>query len=47
MLLGCKPIDGSSSTYSSPVALLRRVRLSYTRCSSPVDSVREARPSER
>ena len=44
---GCNPIDGSSSTYSTPVVRLRTARASCMRCLSPVESVEEARSRER
>ena len=47
MLDGCSPMDGSSSTYSTPVVRLRTARASCTRCRSPVDSVALARSSAR
>ena len=42
-LLGCSPTDGSSSTYSMPVVLVRTVEVSSIRCRSPVDSESPAR----
>ena len=39
MLAGCRPMDGSSSTYSTPVVRLRTARASCIRCRSPVDRV--------
>ena len=47
MLDGCRPMDGSSSTYSTPVVRLRTARASCTRWRSPVDSVEPARSSAR
>ena len=47
MLEGCRPMDGSSSTYSTPVVRLRTARASCTRWRSPVDSVEPARSSAR
>ena len=44
---GCRPIDGSSSTYIAPVSSLRTARASWMRCRSPVDSVLPARSSVR
>lgn len=43
----CKPIGGSSITYSTPVVRLRTERASCTRWRSPVESVDPARSSER
>ena len=45
ILLGCRPTDGSSSTYSMPVVLARTVEVSSRRWRSPVDSVLPARSS--
>ena len=47
MLEGCSPMEGSSSTYSTPVVLLRTARASCIRCRSPVERVDEARSSVR
>ena len=44
---GCSPMDGSSSTYSTPVVRLRTARASCTRWRSPVESVAPARSSAR
>ena len=44
---GCNPIDGSSSTYNTPVVRLRTARASCTRWRSPVDSVAPARSKDR
>ena len=41
------PIDGSSSTYSTPVVRLRTALASCIRCRSPVDSVEEDRSSDK
>ena len=43
MLDGCNPIDGSSSTYKTPVVRLRTARANCIRWRSPVDKVAEAR----
>ena len=47
MLAGCRPIEGSSSTYSTPVVRLRTARASCMRWRSPVESVAAARSRER
>ena len=47
MLAGCRPMDGSSSTYRTPVVRLRTARASCIRGRSPVDRVDAARSSER
>ena len=39
MLAGWRPMEGSSSTYSTPVVRLRTARASCIRCRSPVDRV--------
>ena len=39
MLEGCRPMEGSSSTYSTPVVRLRTARASCIRCRSPVERV--------
>ena len=44
---GCSPMDGSSSTYSTPVVRLRTARASCIRWRSPVESVADARSSVR
>ena len=43
MLAGCRPMEGSSSTYSTPVVRLRTARASCIRWRSPVESVEAAR----
>ena len=40
---GCSPMEGSSSTYSTPVVRLRTERASCIRWRSPVERVEEAR----
>ena len=40
---GCRPMDGSSKTYNTPVVRLRTARARYIRWRSPVESVDEAR----
>ena len=47
MLEGCNPMDGSSSTYKTPVVRLRTARASCIRWRSPVESVDDARSSVR
>ena len=47
ILEGCRPMDGSSKTYSTPVVRLRTARASCILCRSPVESVDAARSSER
>ena len=47
MLEGCRPMDGSSSTYSTPVVRLRTARASCIRWRSPVERVDAARSSVR
>ena len=37
MLDGCRPMEGSSSTYSTPVVRFRTARASCIRCRSPVE----------
>ena len=46
-LAGCRPMDGSSNTYSTPVVRLRTARASCMRWRSPVESVDAARSSAR
>lgn len=43
----CKPMEGSSSTYKTPVVRLRTARASCMRWRSPVESVEAARSSVR
>ncbi|QYU67702.1 hypothetical protein J4558_22840 [Leptolyngbya sp. 15MV] len=43
----CRPMLGSSSTYSTPVSPLPICDASRMRCDSPPESVAEDRPSER
>ena len=47
MFAGCKPMEGSSSTYKTPVVRLRTARASCMRWRSPVESVEAARSSVR
>ena len=47
ILEGCRPIDGSSSTYKTPVVRLRTARASCILWRSPVESVDAARSSDR
>ena len=46
-LEGCRPMDGSSSTYRTPVVRLRTARANCIRWRSPVESVDAARSSVR
>ena len=47
ILDGCRPMDGSSSTYKTPVVRLRTARASCIRWRSPVERVADARSSDR
>jgi hypothetical protein len=44
---GCKPVVGSSSTYSVPCWLLRSLEAIFSRCDSPPDSDGVGSPSLR
>ena len=46
-LAGCRPMDGSSNTYRTPVVRLRTARASCIRWRSPVESVDAERSSVR
>ena len=47
MFDGCSPIEGSSSTYMTPVVRLRTDLASWTRCLSPVERVDDGRSRAR
>ncbi len=44
---GCRPIEGSSNTYKTPVVRFRTALASCIRCLSPVDNVEAVRSSDR